>query len=187
MTPSFPSCLISPRLESNRSFAAQIVRDSLCDYTKSNKGMRKSTSPTYGATNRRSYNAAGKQRGSLLIWLVGCFQPTTGPIYHLYRCGDPDMADVEGALRVAFAANDRTGGQPTGACWAGLVGAGFQHALPPPERSGRCHTLSPEQLHPAFPDRGLGHQDRGLRRVARHGTRPSEAAPVAQSLFGYRC
>lgn len=59
----------------------------------------------------------------------------------VHRLRNPDMPDAEGAFRSATAANDRYGGVPSGACWAGLAGAGRQHPLPPPEDPDGAYSL----------------------------------------------
>ena len=96
--------------------------------------MSKPTPATYRTTNWRSYNAALKRRGSLLIW----FDPETewlaspsgkrGRSATFTDAEGPVLSHVESAVRAAFAANDGSGCEALGTCRAGLARAGLAGA-----------------------------------------------------------
>lgn len=102
------------------------------------------------------------------------------PSAGLHRHRDPDLPDVEGALRAATAANDRDGGKFARPCRAGLAGAGLQHPLPPSEDPDGPHSLPPQHRCPAPADRQHGCEGRRRWRVVCQETRAVQAARLAQ-------
>ena len=164
--------------------------------------MSKPTPPTYRTKNWRTYNAALKQRGTLLIW----FDPETiwlaGPSGKRGRsatfsdAATQGVPDAEGAVRAAIAADHRAGRQPACACRTRLGGAGLQHTIAPSERSERRHPVSPQHGCVASFDRhragkrhrfkrtGEGDQGGGARRVVRQETRAFQASAMAQGSLG---
>jgi hypothetical protein len=105
----------------------------------------------------------------------------------VHRRRNPGMPDAEGALRASTAANDRYDGELSGACRAGLAGAGLQHPLPPPEDPDDPYSLPHQHRRPAPVDRQHRRESRRRWRVVGQETRTIQTTRLAQGPPRYRC
>jgi len=168
--------------------------------------MSKPAPPSYRATNWRAYNAALKQRGSLLIWFDPEMEWLAAPSGRRGRPAIFSDAAIQTCLtrdgRCSACRCDRSshrgaigsspmargaGGEPSEAGEAGLARPGLQHALPALERPDRPDPLPPEHGCPAPARRQHRHQGCWRRGVVHAQARGLAAQVMAQGAPWDRC